>query len=117
MLDQLMKTLAIKSYDFAEIWELKSIRFNVGLEGKHYEKLLGESNEVEDVVGNFGIKGHLQLSNLRITWRSRTDKDANISIGLDTVYSVDIKEVPVYGYDFFKHVLLVKAINQRQVKY
>jgi hypothetical protein len=72
---------------------------------------------VEDTKGNPGLKGYFSLSNLRIMWYSQSDKDVNLSIGLDTINNVTVKSIPISGYSDFKHILTLKAVSPSQVKY
>lgn len=98
---------------------MKLIRFNIDLEedSKSYEKQIGMSNNVEDVKGNPGLKGCLQLSNLRIVWHATVDTELNISIGFDTLISVKILSFPLQNAGLIKHVLTLKTISPKQAKY
>lgn len=119
MLDKFFSAVFDEEHEFNDIWELKLIKFDTNLADdiKPYEKHLAISNLVEDSKGNPGIKGFFTLSNLRIVWYSQTDKDINLSIGLDTINNVIIKSIPVSGYSDFKHLLTLKAVSPSQVKF
>lgn len=75
------------------------------------------SNLVEDSKGNPGFKGHFLLTNLRIIWYSQSDKDINLSIGLDTLNNISIKSVPLSGYSELKHILTLKSLSPAGTKY
>ena len=95
------------------------IKFDTDLSDniKNYESYLAVSDLVEDSKGNPGIKGIFTLSNLRLLWYSQSDKDMNLSIGLDTINNIMLKSVPVSGYSDFKHCLTIKALSPNQTKY
>lgn len=49
-------------------------------------------NSVEDTKGNNGERGSLIVTNLRILWISHTNSRVNLSVGLNTVISANIKQ-------------------------
>ena len=101
------------------MWELKLIKFDTNLEEdrKPYEKILAVSNLVEDMKGNPGQKGTFYITNLRLIWHGSTDRDLNLSIGLDTIVNIFLKTMPIQGYQELKYILVVKSISPRQTKY
>ena len=119
MLDKFFSAVFDEEHEFNDIWELKLIKFatSLGDDIKPYEKHIAISSLVEDSKGNPGVKGFFTLSNLRIVWYSQTDKDINLSIGLDTINNVVLKSIPVSGYSDFKHLLTLKAVSPSQVKF
>ncbi|KAL4455688.1 hypothetical protein ABPG74_003098 [Tetrahymena malaccensis] len=52
---------------------------------------MSSQNYIEDFKGNADCDGVLVLTNLRLVWYQKDDKRINLSIGLDTVNSSDIK--------------------------
>lgn len=119
MLDKIFSAVFDEEHEFNDIWELKLIKFDTNLSEdiKPYEKHLAISSLVEDTKGNPGVKGFFTLSNLRILWYSQTDKDINLSIGLDTINNVILKSIPVSGYSDFKHLLTLKAVSPSQTRF
>jgi len=75
------------------------------------------SDMVEDVKGNPGFQGMFYLTNLRIIWHSRSDKDLNLSIGLDTINNVMLKTVPLQGYNEMRFMMTLKCVSPKQTKY
>jgi Bardet-Biedl syndrome 5 protein len=49
-------------------------------------------NSVEDTKGNNGERGSLIVTNLRILWVSHNNNKINLSVGLNTVMSANIKQ-------------------------
>lgn len=47
---------------------------------------------MEDTKGNNGDQGELHVRNLRLLWVSKKSKRTNISIGLNCVTAVSVKE-------------------------
>jgi len=119
MLDKFLSSVFDEEHEFNDIWELKLIKFDADLDDslKPYEKHLAVSNTVEDIKGNPGIKGNFFLTNLRLIWYSSSDKDVNLSIGLDTINNVFIKSTPGSGFNEVKHILTVKSASPNQTKY
>jgi len=95
------------------------IKFDIDLDEdrKPYEKNLAVSTLVEDTKGNPGQKGHFYITNLRLIWHGSTDKDLNLSIGLDTIVNIILKSVPIQGFHDMKYMMIVKALSPRQTKY
>lgn len=119
MLDRFLSAVFDEEHEFNDIWELKLIKFDTDLDEpmKPYEKSLAVSDMVEDAKGNPGLRGFCSLSNLRILWYAQTDKDVNLSIGLDTINNVTVKSIPVAGFSEPKHILTLKAVSPSQTKY
>jgi hypothetical protein len=102
-----------------DIWELKLIKFDTDLDQKikPYEKYIAISHNVEDQKGNPGIRGNFFLSNLRIIWYAASDKEVNLSIGLDTINNVFLKSTLIPGQSNLKHYLTIKSLSPGQTKY
>ncbi len=49
-------------------------------------------NSVEDTKGNNGERGSLIVTNLRIVWVAHANTKVNLSIGMNTVLSANIKQ-------------------------
>ena len=57
------------------------------------DALIADSiNSVEDTKGNNGERGSLIVTNLRILWISHANSKINLSIGLNTIISANIKQ-------------------------
>lgn len=54
--------------------------------------MIDSINSVEDTKGNNGERGSLIVTNLRIIWVSHANSKINLSIGLNTVLSVNIRK-------------------------
>ncbi len=68
--------------------------------------------------GNPGFKGDFFLTNLRLIWHAKNDKNLNLSIGLDTISALMLKTQPVQsGLNDMKHILTVKSLSPSQTKY
>jgi Bardet-Biedl syndrome 5 protein len=77
------------------VWQDREIRFDSKvqlLNCRKGEKLIDSINSVEDTKGNNGERGSLIVTNLRIIWVSHANSKINLSIGLNTVISVNIKK-------------------------
>jgi Bardet-Biedl syndrome 5 protein len=53
---------------------------------------LDSINSVEDTKGNNGERGSLIVTNLRILWISHANSKINLSVGLNTIISANIKQ-------------------------
>jgi Bardet-Biedl syndrome 5 protein len=77
------------------VWQDREIRFDSRaqlLSCRRGEKMIDSINSVEDTKGNNGERGSLIVTNLRIIWVSHTNTKINLSIGLNTVISVNIRK-------------------------
>ena len=77
------------------IWQDREIRFDSKtaiLSPRKGEKQIDSINSVEDTKGNNGERGSLLVTNLRIIWVSHANSSINLSIGLNTVLSVNIRK-------------------------
>lgn len=76
------------------VWQDKEIKFDVApkvLQLRSGELLIDELQNVEDTKGNNGDGGMLCVTNLRLIWRSKRTKKANLSIGWGSVTSMNVK--------------------------
>lgn len=84
--------------DYADplyIWQDREIRFDCKtalLNTRKGETLIDSINSVEDTKGNNGERGSLIVTNLRLIWVSHADSSVNLSIGLNTVLSANIRK-------------------------
>ncbi len=68
--------------------------------------------------GNPGFKGDFFVTNLRLIWHAKNDKNLNLSIGLDTINNLMIKTLPGQtGFNDMKYVLTIKSLSPSQTKY
>lgn len=77
------------------IWQDREIRFDCKtglLNTRKGEKQIDSINSVEDTKGNNGERGSLIVTNLRIIWVSHANSNINLSIGLNSVISVNIRK-------------------------
>ncbi|CAM9845612.1 unnamed protein product [Discosporangium mesarthrocarpum] len=77
------------------VWQDREIRFDCPpsqLECRQGEDLLDSINSVEDTKGNGGERGSLLVTNLRILWVSHRVSQTNLSIGFNSVLSINIKK-------------------------
>jgi len=77
------------------IWQDREIRFDakVGLlNPRKGEVQIDSINSVEDTKGNNGERGSLLVTNLRIIWVSHANSNVNLSIGLSTVLTANIRK-------------------------
>jgi Bardet-Biedl syndrome 5 protein len=77
------------------IWQDREIRFDakVGLlNPRKGEAQIDSINSVEDTKGNNGERGSLIVTNLRIIWVSHANSSVNLSIGLGTVLTANIRK-------------------------
>lgn len=118
MFDKIL-SLVDSEAEFSNIWELRSIRFDIELdeERKSFERHVAVSYNVEDAKGNAGFKGQMFVTNLRVLWQLSSDPSINLSIGWDTIVNTSIKTMPVGGGNSFKHLLALKTQNLSQNRY
>ncbi|XP_030760473.1 Bardet-Biedl syndrome 5 protein homolog [Sitophilus oryzae] len=57
------------------------------------EKVIDKLDNIEDTKGNAGDRGRLIITNLRILWHSMISPRVNLSIGLNTIISINTKIV------------------------
>ena len=77
------------------IWEDREVRFDSKaqlLACRRGEKVIDSINSVEDTKGNNGERGSLIVTNLRILWVCHSNSRINLSIGLNTVLSINIRK-------------------------
>lgn len=77
------------------VWQDREIRFDSKpqtLACRKGEKLIDSINSVEDTKGNNGERGSLIVTNLRIIWVSHANSKINLSIGLNSIISVNIRK-------------------------
>jgi len=77
------------------VWEDRELRFDVKeglLACRKGEKIIDSINSVEDTKGNNGERGSLIVTNLRILWISHNNSRVNLSIGLNTVVTANIRK-------------------------
>mmetsp|Transcript_7758 Transcript_7758/g.12410 ORF Transcript_7758/g.12410 Transcript_7758/m.12410 type:complete len:343 (+) Transcript_7758:83-1111(+) len=76
------------------VWQDREVRFDVApsaLELRRGEFLIDAMNSVEDTKGNNGERGELSITNLRILWTAQRNKRTNLSIGYNTIVSLNIR--------------------------
>jgi Bardet-Biedl syndrome 5 protein len=77
------------------IWHDREIRFDIpfnALKPRKGEYEIDSINSVEDTKGNNGEKGALLITNLRLIWCAHKDPKTNLSIGLNCIQSVQIRQ-------------------------
>mmetsp|Transcript_21832 Transcript_21832/g.21124 ORF Transcript_21832/g.21124 Transcript_21832/m.21124 type:complete len:349 (-) Transcript_21832:87-1133(-) len=77
------------------IWQDKELRFDTKpafLACRRGEKVIDSINSVEDTKGNNGERGSLIVTNLRILWIAHANSNINLSIGLNSIISVNIRK-------------------------
>lgn len=77
------------------IWQDRELRFDCKtslLSPRKGEKLIDSINSVEDTKGNNGERGSLIVTNLRLIWVSHANSSVNLSIGLNSVLSANIRK-------------------------
>eukprot|EP00736_Rhodelphis_marinus_P005865 Rmarinus@m.7619 len=76
------------------VWQDREIRFDIHpnqLQPRKGEAVIDSMNSVEDTKGNNGERGELFISNLRIMWMSHRSKRTNLSIGYNSIISINIR--------------------------
>jgi len=84
-----------KQWEPGAVWQDREIRFDVSpkeLTPTTSEFDIQTLDSVEDTKGNNGESGELRIRNLRIIWVSKKNKRINISVGLNCVTSINIKD-------------------------
>lgn len=77
------------------VWQDRDIRFDSKphfLDCRQGEIVIDSINSVEDTKGNNGEKGSIIVTNLRIIWVSHSKSKINLSIGFNTIQSVNIRK-------------------------
>jgi Bardet-Biedl syndrome 5 protein len=77
------------------IWQDREVRFDLKpqqLSCRKGEKNIDSINSVEDTKGNNGERGSLVVTNLRLLWISHNNSRINLSIGFNTIVSVNIRK-------------------------
>ena len=77
------------------IWQDREFRFDSNpklLSCRPGEKIIDSINSVEDTKGNNGERGSLIVTNLRIQWIAHNNSKINLSIGLNSIVSVNIRK-------------------------
>ncbi len=80
---------------FAPTWQDRQLRFDApvsSLKPRKGEFEIDSINSVEDSKGNNGERGFLVITNLRIIWASHNAPRTNLSIGLDSIIKLSIKQ-------------------------
>jgi Bardet-Biedl syndrome 5 protein len=77
------------------VWQDRELRFDT--HPKHLacrtgEKIIDSINSVEDTKGNNGERGSLIVTNLRLLWIAHSNSRVNLSVGLNTIESVNIRK-------------------------
>ncbi|KAG5179328.1 Bardet-Biedl syndrome 5 [Tribonema minus] len=78
-----------------DVWQDREIRFDAHpslLAARRGEYHIDSINSVEDTKGNNGERGSLIVTNLRILWVSHKNSKVNLSIGLETVQTINIRK-------------------------
>ena len=78
-----------------QVWEDREIRFDSSaqlLACRRGEKVIDSINSVEDTKGNNGERGSLIITNLRLLWVCHSNSTVNLSIGLNTILSINIRK-------------------------
>ena len=96
------------------VWEDREIRFDSNsqlLACRRGEILIDSINSVEDTKGNNGERGSLVVTNLRVLWICHANSKINLSIGLNTVLSCNIRKAKskIRGY--------TQVINKKKLKF
>ena len=77
------------------VWQDREIRFDSKpalLSNRRGEKIIDSINSVEDTKGNNGERGSLVVTNLRVLWISHSNSKINLSVGLNSIISANIKQ-------------------------
>ena len=77
------------------IWQDRELRFDSKpalLACRRGEKIIDSINSVEDTKGNNGERGSMIVTNLRILWIAHANSKINLSIGLNSIISVNIRK-------------------------
>lgn len=85
-----------QDYIFQEVWQDREIKFDQpasSIRLRKGEEQIDSINSVEDTKGNNGERGILIVTNLRLIWSSSKNARTNLSIGLNCVTNVSIRQV------------------------
>jgi len=77
------------------LWEDGEIKFDVKKSHlclRNGEKLIQNIQKIEDTKGNPGKWGELQITNLRVIWKSSNNYKLNLSIGFRTIVGIHTKK-------------------------
>lgn len=77
------------------IWQDREVRFDLkasALACRKGEKAIDSINSVEDTKGNNGDRGSLIVTTLRLLWISHANSRVNLSLGFNTVVSVNVRK-------------------------
>eukprot|EP00294_Goniomonas_avonlea_P013960 CAMPEP_0114553076 /NCGR_PEP_ID=MMETSP0114-20121206/7462_1 /TAXON_ID=31324 /ORGANISM="Goniomonas sp, Strain m" /LENGTH=345 /DNA_ID=CAMNT_0001737989 /DNA_START=14 /DNA_END=1051 /DNA_ORIENTATION=+ len=80
--------------DDSLVWQDREIRFDVNasqLDPRRGEALIDSMHSIEDTKGNNGEKGELHVTNLRLLWVSSRSRKINLSIGYNSILSINIR--------------------------
>jgi len=76
------------------VWQDREIRFDVPpshLACRRGEIVIDEMRSIEDTKGNNGERGELRVTNLRLVWESNRTRKVNLSIGYNSILSINIR--------------------------
>lgn len=93
--DWLLFEMTTKEKVVEYIWQDRELRFDskpILLACRRGEKVIDSINSVEDTKGNNGERGSLIVTNLRILWIAHANSKINLSIGLNSIISVNIRK-------------------------
>ncbi|CAM9154950.1 unnamed protein product [Ectocarpus fasciculatus] len=77
------------------VWQDRELRFDSSeahLQCRAGEKVIDSINSVEDTKGNNGERGALIVTNLRIIWISQSHPKINLSVGFNTILTLNIRK-------------------------
>ncbi len=77
------------------VWQDREVLFDSkpnALKCRPGELVIDSINSVEDTKGNNGERGSLIVTNLRIIWVSHVSSKINLSIGLNSIVTVNIRK-------------------------
>lgn len=77
------------------VWQDRELKFDSNpsaLACRKGEKIIDSINSVEDTKGNNGARGSLIVTNLRIMWVAHSNSFINLSVGLNTIVTVNIRK-------------------------
>ncbi|XP_019767809.1 Bardet-Biedl syndrome 5 protein homolog isoform X2 [Dendroctonus ponderosae] len=93
-------------------WEDKEVSFDVPyseMRLRHGEKVIDKLGDIEDTKGNYGDRGRLIITNLRILWHSMSSPRVNLSIGFNCIVSINTKIInsKIQGTTHALHLLTI----------
>jgi Bardet-Biedl syndrome 5 protein len=77
------------------VWQDREIKFDVRpslLKCRKGEEVIDSINSVEDTKGNNGARGSLLVTNLRVIWVCHANHSINLSVGHNTIVSMNIRK-------------------------